>query len=229
MAKTPSASTTSSIGRAARALKRRLAGSAQENAEGMSRGAQSAMKRRSARKQMLQSLDLVGATGAEVGVFKGNFSKDILEAVKPEKLYLIDPWQNFDDPGLSSSWYHAKSSNDMEAVFRDVSDRFSTEVSSGQVEILRGKSQDRVPEIPDASLDFAYIDGDHRFEGVLEDLRILNPKIKVGGYLILDDYMTRGWWGDGVVRGLNVFLGEHPDTWRFVLKRTSQVVIRKMI
>ena len=29
----------------------------------------------------------------EIGVWKGKFSKQILDKVKPEKLHLIDPWK----------------------------------------------------------------------------------------------------------------------------------------
>ena len=54
----------------------------------------------------------------------------------------------------------------------------------------------------DNSLDFVYIDGNHKYEYVLQDLNLWYPKVKQGGYLMGDDYLgyDKEWWyksGDG--------------------------------
>lgn len=41
---------------------------------------------------------------------------------------------------------------------------------------------------PDGSLDFVWIDGDHRYDAVLADLRAWWPKVKPGGVLAGHDY-----------------------------------------
>lgn len=125
----------------------------------------------------------MGAVGAEIGVFKAGFSRAILKRAKPSKLYLIDPWQNFDDPGLEGSLYHTHSNNDMDQVYEDVKKRLAKPVAKGQVEILRGKTEEVADQIPDSSLDFVYIDGDHRYDAVKTDLAISWKKVAPGGLI----------------------------------------------
>ena len=43
------------------------------------------------------------SVGCELGVWKGDFSEEILRMVKPGKLYLIDPWSY--QPEFSHEWY----------------------------------------------------------------------------------------------------------------------------
>jgi hypothetical protein len=42
------------------------------------------------RKTVLNQLPK-NAVGAEIGVFRGDFSRHIVDYVKPKKLYLVDP------------------------------------------------------------------------------------------------------------------------------------------
>lgn len=151
------------------------------------------------------------AVGAEIGVFRGRFSKLLLRKTTPKKLYLIDPWGNQDDPGLDKSWYGKNDKNDMEAMYHMVLERFSEEAKTGQVEIIRSRSIDAASAIPDGSLDFVYIDGDHRYEGVSVDLEISYGKTKPGSLIVLDDHHLGGWWGNGVVRAASEFLGKHAN------------------
>ena len=48
----------------------------------------------------------------------------------------------------------------------------------------------------DNSLDFVYIDANHSYESVKEDLKVWYPKVTNGGYLFGDDYLgyDREWW-----------------------------------
>lgn len=183
---------------------------------------------RGSRLRLLESLGLKGSTGAEIGVFRGDFSGQIIDALQPKKFYLIDPWENFDDPGLVGSWYHEDSSNRMEQIFHDVMARFAAPIQAGQVEVIRGRSREAASRFSDGEFDFVYIDGDHRFEGVLADLKAFGPKIKPGGMIILDDHSLGKWWGDGVIRALNTFLGDDPSGWRVFRVVGNQVVIKKI-
>jgi len=44
------------------------------------------------------------------------------------------------------------------------------------------------PQIPDASLDFVYLDGDHTLRGIMFDLNLYAPKVRPGGMVCGDDY-----------------------------------------
>lgn len=165
--------------------------------------------------------------GAEFGVFRGKFSARILEERKPEKLYLVDPWINFEDPLYEKTWYHVDSKNDMEDVFNKVSLRFAKEVEAGQVEILRGKTTEVADMIPDGSLDYVYIDGDHSYQGVTTDLALAFQKTKEEAVIAVDDYFIGGWWKDGVIRATSEFLGQYADRLTIIECIERQMVIQK--
>lgn len=167
------------------------------------------------------------AIGAEFGVFRGKFSAEILETCMPKKLYLIDPWINFEDPLYENTWYHADSSNDMEDVFQKVSRRFRTQIDDGKVEILRGKTNEVADQIPDGSLDYVYIDGDHSYEGVKTDLALAMQKTKEDAVIAIDDYYIGGWWKDGVIRATSELLGAYADRLTIIECIEKQMVIQR--
>jgi hypothetical protein len=53
-----------------------------------------------------------------------------------------------------------------------------------------------IDQIPDGSLDFAYIDGDHTLRGITIDLIRLLPKVKEGGIIGGDDFVNTPWQHD---------------------------------
>jgi hypothetical protein len=54
--------------------------------------------------------------------------------------------------------------------------------------LMRSSAPEAALEIADASIDCLFIDGDHRYEAVMEDLIALFPKVREGGLLVGDDY-----------------------------------------
>ncbi|MBT0957727.1 class I SAM-dependent methyltransferase [Alphaproteobacteria bacterium KMM 3653] len=168
-----------------------------------------------------------GGRGAEIGVFKGRFSIDILKQRRPETLYLIDPWLNIDDDSLGESWYGSDSKHDMNAHYEGITSRFAKQIEAGQVVVLRGTAAEMMPQIPDESLDYVYIDGDHRYEGVSVDLALAYTKVKPGGVIAVDDHVLKRWWKDGVVRAINEFLGRHADDLSIIGCEEGQVIVRR--
>jgi len=128
---------------------------------------------------------------AEVGVWKGDFAKLVLEQCKfIERYYMIDPWANLPD------WN--KPFNVDEKIFEDVYAEAmnKTAFASSKIVVLRGRTKEVVDEIPDESLDFAYIDGDHTLRGITIDLIKLLPKIKKDGFIGGDDFTPNPWQHD---------------------------------
>ena len=41
----------------------------------------------------------------EIGIHKGDFSKQLAQHLQPKKLILVDPWIAYDDEIYSNSWY----------------------------------------------------------------------------------------------------------------------------
>lgn len=164
----------------------------------------------------------------EIGVWHGDFSGTILEYIKPETLYLIDPWANVTDDSHTEAFVGRTDDQKMERIFQKVQNRFSDEIQKGRVKIVRDWSVSALSKFQDESIDFAYVDGDHSYEGVSADLDALFPKMKTGGIMGFDDYHRRGWWGDGVIRAINEFLGRHPSEIRIRAIAGAQIALEKI-
>jgi hypothetical protein len=116
---------------------------------------------------------------------------------------------------------------DMDKVYEEVVSRFTTATKSGRVKIHRSRSVQAAITFPDSYFDWIYVDGDHSYEGVTADLAAWHSKIKPGGCISGDDYMTEGaWFGDSVKRAVDEFvaLGEYRLEWladcQFLLRRS---------
>ena len=169
-----------------------------------------------------------GGVGAEIGVWKGDFSDTLLYKAQPAKLHLVDPWRFFDTGDYAESLYggaDAHDQSDMDAIYDGVRTRYATQIAAGQIEVHRALSVDFAGELADGSLDWVYIDGDHTHEGVLADLEAFYPKVRSGGIISGDDYANPGWWHDGVTTAVNEFVRTSPVTIEAV--HLEQFVLRK--
>jgi predicted O-methyltransferase YrrM len=97
-----------------------------------------------------------------------------------------------------------------------------------KVEIVKGKSQEKLRELPLASYDLIYIDGSHRAKHVFVDAALSWDLLKDGGLLIFDDYL----WNielpnDLIPKGpIDTFLMAFGDEIE-LLHHEYQVVVRK--
>ena len=156
-----------------------------------------------ARRAVLAMLP-TGTAGAEVGVWKGDFSAQLLDRIRPRTLHLIDPWSFQSD--VPDAWYGgsaATSQRDMDKIYEGVRARFAKEIAGGVVEIHRGPSNTIGSELAPGSIDWVYLDGDHRYETVSEELVRYQKIVKPGGIVAGDDYHSGGWWDGGVKRAVD--------------------------
>lgn len=119
---------------------------------------------------------IVGAVGvetmAEIGVWKGEFARQLLAQCDViRRYYMIDPWANLPD------WN--KPFNVAPEMFDEIHREAmkNTEFAAARRVVLRGRTKEVIDEIPDRSLDLAYIDGDHTLRGIAIDLIRLLPKV----------------------------------------------------
>lgn len=130
-------------------------------------------------------------TMLEVGVWKGDYAKQILAQCEfIQRYYMIDPWANLPD------WN--KPFNVSPEVFKEVYEEAmtKTEFASSKRVVLRGRTKEVIATIPDNSLDFAYIDGDHTLRGITVDLTKVLPKVNEGGLIGGDDFTDTPWQHD---------------------------------
>ena len=125
---------------------------------------------------------------AEIGVWKGDFAEVILSNFRNlTKYYMIDPWAQLAD------WNKPFNVDDrtFEGVYAEA--LLKTDFAASRRIVLRGRTSAVIDEIPDQSLDFAYIDGDHTLRGITMDLVQVLPKIKEGGLIGGDDFVNKPW------------------------------------
>tara|TARA_R100000808_G_C2140613_1_gene148432 strand:- start:1230 stop:1838 length:609 start_codon:yes stop_codon:yes gene_type:complete len=161
----------------------------------------------------------------EVGVLDGEFSAEILEHIKPKKLYLIDPWKTGSDKNGKQRRYYGPNANIKTAYSNQrrldlVKNRFSEEISKGQVELKRGFSYEVIDEFPDNYFDFVYIDACHLYDCVKADLNMFYPKlISSGSFMCGHDYAdqeknrTYVRSNFGVVQAVDEFVSQHSLKW----------------
>ena len=95
---------------------------------------------------------------------------------------------------------------------RDRCFQVSQELLNGfNVEFIRETSMSAVKLFQDRSLDFVYIDGDHRYDFIRDDLAGWSKKVRSGGILSGHDYYK---YGLDVVRAVHEYVKEnHIDRW----------------
>lgn len=128
---------------------------------------------------------------AEIGVWKGDFAQEIL-AQRPdiERYYMVDPWARL--PDWNKPFNVAPEA--FEAVYAEAMAK--TAFARERTVVLRGRTMEVLDRIPDRSLDFAYVDGDHTLRGITIDLIRLLPKMKPGGVIGGDDLSNDPWQHD---------------------------------
>jgi hypothetical protein len=162
----------------------------------------------------LLSLFPLSSIGVEIGVHTRGFSSNILKLIKPAKLFLIDPWKYEPYPRYRNSVYGSQNQQQqdgMDTRYNRVCNRFSKEIEAGVVTILRQSSAEAANYFDSNSVDWVYIDGNHTYEFVKQDLQLYFPKVKAGGFICGDDYGIKGWWEGGIMKAVNEFKAEHPN------------------
>lgn len=134
----------------------------------------------------LHLLDKVPANGcvAEIGTLRGDFAREILERCRPRELHVVD---------VTFAYLH-------ECV-----------KVHPNVVLHRGLSAEVVRGFANSSFDWIYIDADHSYEAIAQDISNCAPKVRPGGFLIFNDFAR-------IVRpGLGVF-GVHQAVCEFAVR-----------
>jgi hypothetical protein len=129
------------------------------------------------RKALLELLPKNGIV-AELGVNKGDFSRQIIDICQPKKLHLVDIW--------NSERYHM-------GLKLEIENKFSSEFEKGQMIINYGLSTDVAGDFQNEYFDWIYIDTEHTYKCTIAELEKYAPKIKPGGIIAGHDYMMGNW------------------------------------
>jgi hypothetical protein len=102
-----------------------------------------------------------GGTITEIGTDKGAFAAHILRVSEPASLHLFDLDFSRLDPAVAAD---------------------------PRVRLHQGATPGTLIVLAENSLDWAYVDGDHSFEGAAADAAAVATKVKPGGYLVFNDF-----------------------------------------
>lgn len=116
--------------------------------------------------------------GAEIGVDAGSYSLIICEGILKLKLYCVDSWTLYPE-------YRDKFTQ------KKMDDALALAISRLQkydVEFINKFSMEAVKMFPDKSLDFVYIDANHEYPFVTQDIIHWSKKVRSGGVVAGHDY-----------------------------------------
>lgn len=142
---------------------------------------------------LLNRLQLTG-TGVEVGVKEGGFSEHLLTHWEGKRLVSVDPWLEFPNTEYIDSSNATQTMQDER--YRNTIKRLLPFASRSVIWRLTSREASELVE--DNSLDFCYLDGDHRYEAIREDIQCWFSKVKPGGFLAGHDFIPDGKYNFGV-------------------------------
>jgi hypothetical protein len=156
--------------------------------------------------------------GCEIGVYKAFHALSILENTEIEKLYLIDPYEMYEKYEEGHAHYGVDQVPLSDAQ-REAIDRLKK--YKNKIVWLNYLAEDAIKYITE-ELDFVYIDGNHAYDYVKQDIQNYYPKVKSGGVIGGHDFYN-GFCRehDGVIKAVSEFAVnnnlnlqvELPDWW----------------
>jgi predicted O-methyltransferase YrrM len=132
---------------------------------------------------LAEIIKVLGYTrGAEIGVWEGAYSVKLCAPNPGLELICVDPWQTVVD--------YKENKNDARRMALAY-DRARAALAPYNCRFMQMTSVEAAPQIPDGSLDFVYIDGNHLFAHVLNDIQLWAPKVRAGGIVAGHDYTSK--------------------------------------
>lgn len=119
--------------------------------------------------------------GAEIGVRRGAHAKMLCQTIPGLELLCVDPWEPQDG--------YLESTNTTRKMWEAYAEAQTT-LAPYRCQFIRETSVVGSGLVADRSLDFVYIDANHRADFVLQDLELWTPKVRVGGILGGHDYVN---------------------------------------
>jgi hypothetical protein len=118
--------------------------------------------------------------GVEIGVEEGLYSEVLCKLNPGCEHYSIDPWKAY-------RGYRMHVSQDKIDGFYQTAQK---RLEPYNAKLVKKFSMDAVRDFKDESLDYVYIDGNHRIRCVIEDLEEWTRKVRVGGIIAGHDYVV---------------------------------------
>jgi predicted O-methyltransferase YrrM len=142
--------------------------------------------------------DLGFTKGAEIGVYRGRFSTTLCAPNPDLALIGVDAWDAYTD-------YKDYNSEDLQNSFLAAKQR----TAGYNITLVKARSTEAAQRIPDESLDFVFIDANHDYEYVVEDIAAWSKKVRKGGLVCGHDYVVNTEFNFGVIDAVNGWCRTH--------------------
>ncbi len=142
--------------------------------------------------QMIGAVDLAKLfnelgfkNGAEIGTDQGEYAEVLCKTIPDLNLMCIDPWKAV----AYETEEQPESREDQKFFDKRYADALEKLSEFENCHIVREGSMDVVKLVGNNTLDFVYIDGNHDFLNVTQDIHYWLKKVKPGGILAGHDYV----------------------------------------
>lgn len=154
--------------------------------------------------QVCQYLDFKPKSIVEIGVFDGSSSRVLISHFPDAEIYLIDPWRAEGYVGTEGAGKKGR-----QLLSQELWDGYYETVSRDfedypNVRIIRTTSIEASNRLSD--FDLIFLDADHSYKHVLNDIKAWLPKLNQNGLFICHDYGSSRF--PGVKRAVDQLLGE---------------------
>ena len=123
--------------------------------------------------------------GAEIGTDQGEYAEVLMKTVPKLSLLCIDPW----GIGAYERGQQPESNEQQEFFENRYEETLERLTPYANCHIIRETSMEVAKIVGDNSLDFVYIDGNHDFLNVTQDIHYWYKKVRPGGILSGHDYV----------------------------------------
>jgi predicted O-methyltransferase YrrM len=168
-------------------------------------------------------IQYIPITYLEIGVADGGNAIYVADSFckhPDSKLYCIDPWMDYEE--------YPEYKGKQEIGWKTFNKNIENSGHFSKFIVNRGFSDDIVPAFPNQFFDIIFVDGNHETDFVYRDGQMALDKVKLGGYIIFDDY-TYGW--PQTVKGIEMFLDNYSSKIRVLMKdqNRNQAIVQKIL
>jgi hypothetical protein len=162
------------------------------------------------RQDFYRLLDRLGLdNGAEIGVEGGSNAALMLATCPRLRLLGVDAWQAY------AEYRDYKRQRRLGEFYESA--KKAVAPYGDRCRLVRAFSMDAVRDVPMESLGFVYIDGNHEFDFVMEDIIAWSRRVRPGGIVAGHDYYRHKTRPVGVIDAVTAYLKAHAitDAWVF--------------
>lgn len=153
-------------------------------------------------------------TGAEIGTLRGDYALTLCENIPGLRLYCVDPYKEYK---VHYFWHTQEELDEAYEIAQE-------KLSEFDVMFIKEKSVLASEKLHNNSLDFVYIDADHTFRHVVDDIDSWYQKVRKGGIIAGHDYLKRKKpTNTHVIEAVNAFADSYSIKPIFITDRPADL------